>query len=125
TSPPRQRRTHISSTIIKALKVWSLAAKLERNCKIEAENMTREAATMRHMDDLILYPDPGAEAASFITIEQEELQALCTPCFVDKCPELPMFVRRILPSFESKDSDTKKRDANDARLPSEAAREAK
>ncbi|KAK0477872.1 hypothetical protein IW261DRAFT_1338089, partial [Armillaria novae-zelandiae] len=87
-SPPRQRRTHISSTIIKALKVWSLAVKLQKNCKIEAENMTRESTTMKHMDDPVLYPDPGSEAASFITIEQEELQALRTPSFTEKFLEL-------------------------------------
>ncbi|KAK0479608.1 hypothetical protein IW261DRAFT_1336583 [Armillaria novae-zelandiae] len=121
TSPPWQCRTHISSTIIKALKVWSLVAKLEKNCKIEAENMTRESMTMKHMDDPVLYPDPGSEAVSFVMIEQEELQALHTPSFTEKFLELPMFVQRILASFESKDSDAKKRDANNARLPPEAA----
>ncbi|KAK0491738.1 hypothetical protein EDD18DRAFT_1012679, partial [Armillaria luteobubalina] len=117
--------THISSAVTKALKVWSLAAKLEKNCRIEDENTTREAATMKHMDNPVVYPDPGSDAASFITIEDEDIQALRTPSFAEKFTEIPMFIQRILAAFEAKDSDAKKRDASDAKLPSDAAREAK
>ncbi|KAK0475404.1 hypothetical protein IW261DRAFT_1313637, partial [Armillaria novae-zelandiae] len=70
--------THISRAVTKALKVWSLVAKLEKNCWIEDENTRREAATMKHMDDLVAYPDPGSEVASFITIDDEDIQALRT-----------------------------------------------
>ncbi|KAK0489988.1 hypothetical protein EDD18DRAFT_1358973 [Armillaria luteobubalina] len=120
-TPPCQRRMHISSAVTKALKVWSLAAKLEKNCQIEDENMTREAATMKHMSNPVVYPDPGSDTASFVTIEDKDIQALRTPSFT----EIPMFIQRILATFEAKDSNTKKRDASDVKLPSDAAREAK
>ncbi|KAK0487194.1 hypothetical protein IW261DRAFT_1316754, partial [Armillaria novae-zelandiae] len=110
-------RTHISRAVTKALKVWSLVAKLEKNCQIEDENTRR--------DDLAAYPDPGSEAASFITIDDEDIQALHTPSFADKFPEIPMFIQKILASFEAKDSNMKKRDTNNAKLPSDMAREAK
>ncbi|KAK0498199.1 hypothetical protein EDD18DRAFT_1015178, partial [Armillaria luteobubalina] len=83
-TPPRQHHMYILSTITKALKVWSLAAKLEKNCWIKDENMTRETITIKHMDDPVAYLDPGLDAASFIMIEDEEIQALCTLSFANK-----------------------------------------
>ncbi|KAK0496458.1 hypothetical protein EDD18DRAFT_1353210 [Armillaria luteobubalina] len=124
-TPPCQHCTHISSAITRALKVWSLVAKLEKNCQIKDKNMTREATMMKHMSNPVVYPDPGSDAVSFIMIKDEDIQALHTPSFMEKFVEIPMFIQRILATFEAKDSDAKKRDASDVKLPSDAVREAK
>lgn len=113
--------------ISKALRKLSLAAKLDRNCKIEIENAAREAQTIKHLDDPAQNPDPGSEAASLISIEDDDIQALRTPTFASKFPNIPMAIQKLIAQLEAKDKDitAKKRDASDAKLTSDEAREAK
>ncbi|KAK0504945.1 hypothetical protein EDD18DRAFT_1398535 [Armillaria luteobubalina] len=126
-SPPRKPHAHISDVISKALRKLSLAMKLNCNCKIEIENAAREAQTIKHLDDPAQNPDPGSEAALLISIEDDNIQALRTPTFALKFPNIPMAIQKLIAQLEAKDKDitTKKRDASDAKLTSDEAREAK
>ncbi|PBK79668.1 hypothetical protein ARMGADRAFT_950564 [Armillaria gallica] len=117
-SPPRKPCTHISDTINRALRKLSLAAKLERNCKIEAENLSREAKTIKHLDDPAQNPDPGSEMASLISLDNNDIQALRTPTFTSNFPNIPMAIQKTIAQLEAKEKDmaSKKRDADDTLL---------
>ncbi|KAK0465687.1 hypothetical protein IW261DRAFT_1346992 [Armillaria novae-zelandiae] len=126
-SPLRQLCTHISDAIRRALQKLSLGAKLKRNCKIEADNTARKAKTLKHLNDPAQNPDPGSESASLISIDEDNIQALRTPTFTSKFPNIPMAVQKVIAQLEAKEKDvvTKKRDAADAKLTAEQAHKAK
>ncbi|KAK0183833.1 hypothetical protein F5146DRAFT_939629 [Armillaria mellea] len=122
-SPPRQPHTHTSDTISRALRKLSLGEKLNWNCKIEAKNTACKAKTIKHLNDPAQNPDPGSESASLISIDEDDIQALCTPTFALKFPNIPMVIQKIIAWLETKEKDavTKKRDAADAKLTAEQA----
>jgi len=80
--PPRQPRTHTSPTIIQMLKGLSLASKLQRNKKIEAENDNRAAKSLDHEQDPEAHPEPRSETVSLITIDPKDLNRLKIPAIV-------------------------------------------
>jgi hypothetical protein len=74
--PLRIRRTHVSQEAITLFKTLPLYNKLEINKKIELENIGRMNKSIHHALDAVNYPTAGSDAASLITVVDEELADL-------------------------------------------------
>ncbi|KAF8172497.1 hypothetical protein BJ912DRAFT_1080663 [Pholiota molesta] len=79
--PPEQQnirvhRTHINPEVVAMLKNLSLFNKLETNKNIELANISRMKKTLEHAWDATNHPVAGSEAASLITISDEEISDL-------------------------------------------------
>jgi len=72
----RIHRTHKDDLILSILSKLSLRDKLSMNKEIEEKNKEREIKTLRNRQDPVTYPDPGSEAASFITIDKADIDDL-------------------------------------------------
>ena len=72
----RIHRTHKDDLISSILSKLSLRDKLSMNKEIEEKNKEREIKTLRNRQDPVTYPDPGSEAASFITIDKADIDDL-------------------------------------------------
>ena len=69
----RARRTHKDDLISSFLSKLSLRDKLSMNKEIEDKNKERELKTLKNKQDPVAFPDPGSEAASFVTIDEADM----------------------------------------------------
>ncbi|KAF6761720.1 hypothetical protein DFP72DRAFT_879434 [Ephemerocybe angulata] len=87
-APERRRKTHTTFSIIQFFKSLSLKDRLEKNCAIERENgirMQRKYAKLCAGQDAF---DENDDAASMITIEEEEKALLTEPMMYDAYKDL-------------------------------------
>jgi hypothetical protein len=89
---PRARRTRKDDFFSALFGKLDLRERLERNKVIEEENKARVAKTYNHHLDPISYPQPGSEAASFITIDEADVKVL-------KDPSIFARLMAIMPDF--------------------------
>ena len=72
----RVRRTHKDDVISSFLSKLSLREKLSTNKEIEEKNKERELKTLKNKQDPTAFPDPGSEVASFVTIDEADMEDL-------------------------------------------------
>ena len=77
--PQRVRRTHQDEHISSILSKLSLREKLSTNKDIEEKNKERELKTLKNRQDPDAFPEPGSETASFITIDDADIEDLKDP----------------------------------------------
>jgi len=82
---PRARRTHRDDFISSLLSKLQLREKLVKNKEIEDENKARELRSYNHHLDPLVYPQPGSEAASFVTIDEADMKDLKDPSIFARC----------------------------------------
>lgn len=75
----RLHRTHKDDAISLLLSKLSLREKLSKNKEIEDQNKAREERSLQHSLDPDAHPDDGSDAASFITLDDEDLSDLKDP----------------------------------------------
>ena len=93
----RVRRTHKDHVISSFLSKLSLREKLSTNKEIEEKNKERELKTLKNKQDPTAFPDPGSEVASFVTIDEADIEDLKDPSmfsrFIAVMPDL--LIQRI------------------------------
>ena len=67
---------HISEVISKLLKALTPPLELKKNKEIEAENKGQIQKTLDNARDPANFPDPGLDAASFVTIDTTNMNHL-------------------------------------------------
>ncbi|KAF8185417.1 hypothetical protein BJ912DRAFT_852729, partial [Pholiota molesta] len=75
----RLHRTHKDDAVSLLLSKLSLREKLSKNKEIEEQNKAREEKSLQHSLDPDAHPDDGSDAASFITLDDEDFSDLKDP----------------------------------------------
>lgn len=95
--PPRVPCTHTSPAAIQVLKQLPFLTKLKKNKFIEDKNEERLSRTVDHTIEPDNYPEPGSDAASLITLDEEDLSTLLNDTICDHCKDfLPLSVKQWL-----------------------------
>ncbi len=89
---PRLPRTHTSPGVIAAFKALSFGAKLKKCKEIEEQNDARMLKCMKHLEDLVTFPDDGSDQASIFTLDPEDVRKL-------KIPSFAALFNSVMPSF--------------------------
>ncbi|KAF8802614.1 hypothetical protein BYT27DRAFT_7111984, partial [Phlegmacium glaucopus] len=112
---PRIRRTHKDEVLLSLLSKLQLREKLVRNKEIEDQNKAREVKTYNHHLDPLVYPEPGSETASFITIDDADVKDLKDPSilarFLNNVPDYLLF--HITHKNQAEKEEREKRKVND------------
>ena len=112
---PHVRRTHKDDLISSILSKLSLREKLSTNKEIEDKNKERELKTLKNKQDPTAFPDPGSEAASFVTIDEADLEDLRDPSmfsqFLAVMPDL--LIQRITRENRREKEEREKRKLDD------------
>jgi hypothetical protein len=125
---PRVRRTHKDDFITALFGKLDLRKRLERNKVIQEENKARASKTVNHHLDPVSYPQPGSEAASFITIDEADVKVLKDPSiFARLMAIMPDFlIFRITRENQAEKEEKEKRKLDELAIsPSDESHEAK
>ena len=57
---------------------------MSTNKEIEGKNEERELKTLKNKQDPAVFPDPGSEAASFVTINEADIEDLKNPSMLSR-----------------------------------------
>lgn len=93
--PLRAPCTHTSPAAIQILKQLLFVTKLKKNKWIEEENEEHLSCIADHTIKPDNFPDPGSDAASLITLDEEDLLTLLDDNICDHCKDfLPLSVKK-------------------------------
>lgn len=111
-APPRQPRTHTSPAVVQMFKSLTLRFKLMKCKDIERQNDERNWKSLNHASDPVSHPEPGSEAASMFTIDEEDLERLQRPSYASLFKDvMPTFLTNFLADHVLPEASENKRES--------------
>ncbi len=105
---------HATAALIAFFKGLTLAEKLDRNMKIEAENTARKEKTEKHLLDPNAHPTSGSAAALMISYTDEDIATLQMPDFLSCFKNIPFAVLDMLTVWRQTEKRKREKEQADA-----------